>query len=323
MSQVAAEYDVPDPPQAPGSAESAATQTLTAGAQLARAREAAGLSRAEVAGKLKFSVRQIDIVESDNYAALGGPTFVRGLVRTYAKLLGTEVGPILAALDGCELPPETGQVVADRKGIPFPAAAGEVSPIFRYVVISLGVIAAGILVLYLWHGDELLSGPTVNVSPVKQAATVPSPSPGSSTAIDVRPTVIDTPSPITPTALQPTAPSPAERAPVAPAAGEPAAEKAAGRLAERQPSMPAVAAGGVARRIQLSFERDSWVNVKDASGRIVLSQLNAAGTQQTIEGRSPFELVIGNAAFVKLRYRDAAVDLKPYTRAEVARLTLE
>ncbi|MGH8681156.1 MAG: DUF4115 domain-containing protein [Burkholderiales bacterium] len=38
---------------------------------------------------------------------------------------------------------------------------------------------------------------------------------------------------------------------------------------------------------------------------------------------APFSLVIGNAAGVKLRYNDAEVDLTPYTRIDVARLTLK
>ncbi|MBX9849941.1 MAG: DUF4115 domain-containing protein, partial [Rhodocyclaceae bacterium] len=37
----------------------------------------------------------------------------------------------------------------------------------------------------------------------------------------------------------------------------------------------------------------------------------------------PFQLVIGNAQTVKLRYEDRAVDLLPYIRADVARLTLD
>jgi cytoskeleton protein RodZ len=80
--------------------------------------------------------------------------------------------------------------------------------------------------------------------------------------------------------------------------------------------------GRSGRRIVMSFERDAWVEVKDVNGRILFSQLNLAGTQQEIEGRGPFEMVIGNAQFVRLRYKDAAFDLKPYTRADVARVTL-
>jgi cytoskeleton protein RodZ len=156
MTEPAAEFDAPDPAANSGSF---GNEAQSAGARLKRAREAAGLASADVAGKLKFSVKQIDTLEADNYAALGGPTFVRGLARTYAKLLDLDPAPILEALNRSELPPETGQVSADRKGIPFPTEAQTVSPILRYVVMSVAVIAAGILLMYFWHGEEFFNGP--------------------------------------------------------------------------------------------------------------------------------------------------------------------
>jgi cytoskeleton protein RodZ len=328
MTEAAAESEAPDPAPAPGPSEPAAPQT--AGAQLMRAREGAGLSRADIAGKLKFSVKQIETVESDNYAALGGPTFVRGLVRTYAKLLNADVGPILAALDSSELPPETGQVAADRKGIPFPASAHEANPVLRYLVTTLRVAAAGMLVLlllYFWHGEELLNGPGAILPQARQPAAAPAAPAAASSAMNLNPTVIDTPG-AAQSSARTTPPVAAERVAALPAPmPPPKTEKAADNAADRPPAKPAPAAaagngGGSGRRIELSFDRNSWVEVKDASGRILFSQLNLAGSQQTIEGRAPFDLVIGNAAYVQLRYRDAPVDLKPYTKAEVARLNL-
>ena len=56
---------------------------------------------------------------------------------------------------------------------------------------------------------------------------------------------------------------------------------------------------------------------------MLLSQLNPAGSRQLIEGVPPFELVIGNAARVRLKYNDVAVDLRPYFKVDVARMTLE
>jgi cytoskeleton protein RodZ len=358
---------VPDPASDPAAiADNAVQQPQTAGGMLQHIRESAGLSRADVAGKLKFSVKQIETLESDNYAALGGPTFVRGLVRTYAKLLGAETGPILAALDPRELPPETGQVAADRKGIPFPTAAHTVNPVLRYVVISLAVIAAGILLLYLWHGEELLNGPMVSL-PAKRPASAPTAGAGAnpaptptSTTVNLNPTLIDAPAAQTPAQapVPPPAPAAIERNAPAGSAKPQAAEKPAEKTAAKAGDKPADKAsdkatakiadkataksadktteqlaakpatfvtgngGGSGRRILMAFARDSWVEVKDANGRTLFSQLNLAGTQQVIEGRAPFELVIGNAAYVTLHYREAPVDLKPYTKAEVARLNL-
>jgi cytoskeleton protein RodZ len=76
-------------------------------------------------------------------------------------------------------------------------------------------------------------------------------------------------------------------------------------------------------QLVFEFRGRSWVEVKDASQRIILTGQYAAGAREAVTGQPPFQLVIGNAAEVVLQYDDRSVDLKPHTRAEVARLTLE
>ena len=67
----------------------------------------------------------------------------------------------------------------------------------------------------------------------------------------------------------------------------------------------------------------SWVEIRQSNGKILLSQLNPAGSRQSVEGMPPFEVVIGNAANVRLKYNETPVDLRPYFKVDVARLTLE
>ena len=76
-------------------------------------------------------------------------------------------------------------------------------------------------------------------------------------------------------------------------------------------------------RIELEFDKLSWVEIKQANGKVLMSQLNPAGTRQFVEGMPPFEIVIGNAPSVRLKYNDAPVDLRPYFKVDVARLALE
>lgn len=65
------------------------------GARLHDAREAAGLSIEAVAGQLKMPARVVRSLESDDWGTLGAPVFVRGQVRSYARLLGIDVDPLL------------------------------------------------------------------------------------------------------------------------------------------------------------------------------------------------------------------------------------
>jgi len=54
-----------------------------------------------------------------------------------------------------------------------------------------------------------------------------------------------------------------------------------------------------------------------------VASLHTAGTERFVSGLPPFEVVIGNAQQVRLTYNDKPVDLTPYVKVEVARLTLQ
>lgn len=71
------------------------------------------------------------------------------------------------------------------------------------------------------------------------------------------------------------------------------------------------------------FDEESWVEVTDRYGEVIFSDLGPQGETRRISGQPPLSLVIGNAAGVKLTYKDKAIDLAPHTRVDVARLTLE
>ena len=73
----------------------------------------------------------------------------------------------------------------------------------------------------------------------------------------------------------------------------------------------------------MSFEDESWVEVKDGRGATIFARLNSPGTERIVRGAPPFTVVVGNAHGVKLTYQDKPVDLGPHTRVDVARLTVK
>jgi cytoskeleton protein RodZ len=88
----------------------------------------------------------------------------------------------------------------------------------------------------------------------------------------------------------------------------------------------AAGAGGEPLRVgvvRMIFEQESWVEIRDRTGNTIFGQLNPAGSSRRASGEPPLSIVIGNAAGVRLSYNDEAVDLAPYTRVDVARLTLD
>jgi cytoskeleton protein RodZ len=85
---------------------------------------------------------------------------------------------------------------------------------------------------------------------------------------------------------------------------------------------PAAAVSGGPGALVFSVSEDAWIQVVDAAGRRFSKYLHA-GASDSLRGKPPFRLVIGNAAQVKVTYNDQLVDLKPHIGNKVARLTLE
>ncbi len=81
-------------------------------------------------------------------------------------------------------------------------------------------------------------------------------------------------------------------------------------------------ADGMAR-VAIEFRDVSWVNIKDAKGEALFNGLAEKGRTLDLSGPAPINFVIGRAdAVSSLTFNGSAVDLEPFTRKNVARLTL-
>ena len=75
------------------------------GARLKSARERAGLSHADVSARLKMPTRVVQALEDDDLARIGAPVFVRGQLRSYARLLGVDLEPELDRVAVAQIAP--------------------------------------------------------------------------------------------------------------------------------------------------------------------------------------------------------------------------
>lgn len=73
----------------------------------------------------------------------------------------------------------------------------------------------------------------------------------------------------------------------------------------------------------LTVGEDSWIEVRDGKGGKLLSRHVTAGETLNLDGPAPLSLRIGNAPGVQVSYKGQAVDLKPLTRNNVARVELK
>ncbi|MDE2365730.1 MAG: helix-turn-helix domain-containing protein [Betaproteobacteria bacterium] len=328
------------------------------GQLLRAARVERGLSIQDVARQLRLSVRQVTALEEDDYGKLSSITFLRGFVRNYAKLLKMDAAPLLQRLQESFPPPQTPTISYPIEGIPFPSGRnqGKLSRIIGGVVF----LVLSLLVYEIYRGNDLnlerrqtdarvetgtqtepsgMAAPPLQLPPaiamnnVVEAdvpAAAKADAPPAATA-DVPPAKADVPSakaaeapaigkkpaaqPPAPQILPPaTAAKPVNALPPKPAGTEPSNTAVAPEAMDDGENV-----------MRLSFEGESWVEIKDGRGKILLSRINSRGTQQVLHGKPPFSLKIGNAAEVRLVYNNKPVDLAPYINVYggTARLSLE
>jgi cytoskeleton protein RodZ len=117
----------------------------TGGKRLRAAREQAGLTVDDVARELRLTVARIKALEEDRHDALAGMTYVRGYLRSYARLLGLPEASVL--------PPTEAEPVTDT-GRFSPVAPRQVRSTDRHmrlITLLLGLALAGLLLTW-WHG---------------------------------------------------------------------------------------------------------------------------------------------------------------------------
>ena len=85
----------------------------------------------------------------------------------------------------------------------------------------------------------------------------------------------------------------------------------------------ATAPGKPLSSLNFRFQEQSWVTVRDANDKVLISQLNDAGSNLEVRGQPPFKLIVGNAKSVNILSNGKPVDLSSTIRGEVARITIE
>ena len=76
------------------------THNLSPGEQLRNARQGYRWSVEDVAANLNLTVDVVRALESGDSEVLPGPTFVRGYLRAYARLMEIDESTVLAEADG-------------------------------------------------------------------------------------------------------------------------------------------------------------------------------------------------------------------------------
>jgi cytoskeleton protein RodZ len=322
-----------------------AEEVIDVGEHLRRVREARGISVGDAAAALKLSPHQVVALETNDWFQWPR-TVTRGFVRNYARHLGLDTVPLMEVLDHVPMLQGPELAMGTDSSVNMPRERQRDRRDYVRVLAGLIVLAAAFLACFFvpaetWQttidairtfvsGKETAPESVIELLDASGALSGGVISDGViSGGIEAAPEALSAaPAPLPDTASASGTPPP-DAAPV-PAVSE-AAMTPPPAAASSEPAVPvpdapsatpsALSPAGAV--LAFSFAESSWVEVRDRDGRVVLSQINPAGSQREVAGQPPFTLVVGNAPHVSLQYKGKPVDLSPRSRDGVARLTLE
>ncbi len=336
------------------------------GAMLRNAREAAGLSIGDVATRLRMGVRQVDALERADYASLPTGTFLRGMVRNYAKMVHVDADAAIRVLESTHthaaVSLKDANIVVPSQNIKLGGGRAELAnPKVRIAITFLVLALLGAAAWYWWQyvrpnlssggrpavttisADRVAAVPNVLSAPEaatpsaaftpekdaeqasapanasSSAAAIPTLQPENSTPVSMPPVGAAPAAPATQRLTLPPVYAPSSTALVNPEAANSPAKESTNLKAD--PNAVARPAGSSV--LAFTFTGESWVEVVDGRGKVMVSRRFKAGENDEIVGRAPFSIVVGNAPQVKMAYNGRDFDLTPHTRVAVARVTLK
>lgn len=309
---------------------------MPVGEILRRAREHFGQSLADVEAAIRIRGSQIDAIEKSQYDKLPGRVYAIGFVRSYSEYLGFDGDKMIALFKSQST---GGGRIKPELNFPAPASESRLPPV-GLVVAGLALFIAFMIVWASGNGpapDKTPAIPPVSVvtqpvaapsspsgpteppasplnpdltapPPGKEAATL-SPIPMKAGADMVKPEASpeNLPEGINPPDEEEGGASVPEAAQVqasAPAAKEKSADPAPN--ATEPPVPPSAPANDAQDGITLNVRENSWVEIKDESGKAIVSRMLKTGDQYFVPNRPDLVMSLGNAGGI-----DVTMDGKP------------
>ena len=320
---MADEHDTPDLPASDEPVPQTAAPAPGAALREARSKKSLSLDELVVQTKLPLSVLQA--MEADDFRTLNEPVYVRGYYRKYARVLGLDETPIIAGYEAhggaVTRKPEVSLLVPDD---PRPSSRWP-------LILGVVVLLAGLAAAANWYlsGQDDAEQSMAAPATTETAARTERPSAATRSSGNTRP-------PATAVATRPSEPT---RQPVQSAnerVDEPAEDEVAATdepavastpaprpEPSRAPPRQAPAPASAPNSLVLDFGDDSWVRVEDETGQRLLNGLVQGGQTRELSGVPPYNVFLGYAPGVSVRYQGEDVAVAPHTRGNnTARFTV-
>ena len=317
---------------------------LSTGVRLRNAREQLGLSQQAVAERLCLKVSTVRDIEEDKAPADLASTFLRGYIRSYAKLVHIPENELLPMMEK-QAPVRAAKVAPMQTFSLGKRRKKRDGWLMSFTWLVLFVVI-GLTGAWWWQNhkaqqEEITtmadqSSAELNQAGSENAQNVPLNTDGAASSSEPQTAAPDasaTDAAQAPAATANTAAPQAQdqNAVVAPsqanvdtAANASAATQPADNSAASLPTSPAgTATAADPNALVMNFSADCWLEVTDATGKKLFSGLQRKDGTLNLTGQAPYKLKIGAPAAVQIQYQGKPVDLSRFIRTnQVARLTV-
>ena len=295
--------------------------TLGAGTRLKEARIAQGLSVKDVSSRLNLKIEIVEALENGLDEKLPVSTYVRGYIRSYAKIVNLDGNELIGLYENKPIAPP--EIIPDMRTAS--QASSRDKPV-RAVTYLVTFILALLLIAWL-QGNYVIRTDIDKPETDNQdnANYIQEPQ-----AMDETQQSKDTVYYYPGINLDDYSPANRERNDISEGPGTEASNPDLLELDKFQddvqlpddeinPTTPSTVTGD---RLRFILNGESWIEVSDALNKKMYIGMAKAGEEIRLEGTAPFRILLGYSPAVKVVFNGKNFDTAPYSEAGIARFTL-
>ena len=262
---------------------------------------------------------KLEALESNNFDLLSDTVFLRALASSVCRTLKLDPASVLSLLPQSQAP----RFIPERTDINTPVkTAGKTfvstksSRHSSWLTASVLLLLAGAAAVFYWPaGYQPWDAWRTKQIPAATVPAAPEPVPPDAAT-----------APVSALPTLPSATTVSESVPVSiqMSASQPSSSVAqAAAPVTLQPADPAVAPESVNVPLMVRTRGESWVQVRDASGRVVFEKKMVQGDSAPVSGVLPFSVVVGRADVTDVYVRGKLFELNSVSRENVARFEVK
>ncbi|EWH12347.1 hypothetical protein DS2_01460 [Catenovulum agarivorans DS-2] len=274
------------------------TTNVSVGLLLQQTRVKQGLSEQDVAGSLNLKVSIIQGIENDDFSTVAVPTYIKGYLRAYAKLLSLDEQAVIA-LYYQQQPVEYN---AENKLKSFSKKTSQQAHDNRLMLVTYGIVLILIaLIVVWWFQREAVVQTAEDNQSVEQVKLEPELAEINEPAELVE--SITNEEPIKPIK------DVAEQTPV-------------NLTPQQETSVSTQVSESANYNLELTFRGDCWINILDATGERVAFGVKEKGRVIKLDAIPPYQITLGAPEVVDIVFQQDNLDMSQFKQGMVARFSL-